>query len=141
MKLEDVPQDKGMIDRNLQEVCYAVDKDGHYVMAPSAGWDPKRVANDQAWDMIREKVDATVDKIHAGKLSSLAYHMTRNQMNVGLLAKYVRYSRFRVWWHLRPKVFERLTDEDLRPYADLFDLDTTALRKVPDCARANRTKR
>jgi hypothetical protein len=139
VKLEEVPQDKGMIDRNRREVCYAVDKDGHYVMAPSAGWSSKKVANDQAWHMIREKVDAVTAKVRAGELSPLAYHMARNQMNVGLLAKYVRYSRLRVWWHLRPKVFERLSDQTLKPYAELFDIEIIALKKVPNrpCTDAN----
>lgn len=132
MKLYEVPQDQGMIDGDRREVCYAVDRDGRYTLAPSAGWEPKNVANDQAWDLIREKVDATMAKIRSGKLSPLAYHMVRNQMNVGLLAKYVRYSRLRVWWHLRPKVFDRLTSEVLKPYADLFDLEVAALINVPD---------
>ncbi len=133
MKLDEVPQDQGMIDGDRREVCYAVDKDGRYILAESAGWEPKNVANDQAWDLIKEEVNATVAKIRAGKQSPLAYHMARNQMNVGLLAKYVRYNRLRVWWHLRPKVFDRLTPEVLKPYADLFDLEVAALKKVPSC--------
>ncbi|MGD8844766.1 MAG: hypothetical protein PVJ84_11105 [Desulfobacteraceae bacterium] len=141
MKLEEVPQDTGMIDSNRREVCYAVDKEGHYVMAPSAGWEPKKVANDQAWDMVRKKVEAAVAKIRAGKLSPLAYHMARNQMGVGLLAKYVRSSRLKVWWHLRPKVFERLTNKELEPYADLFDLKADALKNVPDANCANLIER
>jgi hypothetical protein len=110
-------------------------------MAPSAGWEPKKVANDQAWDMVRKKVEAAVAKIRAGKLSPLAYHMARNQMGVGLLAKYVRSSQLKVWWHLRPKVFERLTNKELEPYADLFDLKADALKNVPDANCANLIER
>lgn len=132
MKIDQVPQDQGMIDGDRQEICYAVNKDGRYELVPSAGWEPKNVVNDQAWDLIKVEVAATVDKVRAGKLSPLAYHMVRNQMNVGLLAKYVPYSRLRVWRHLRPKVFLRLTSEMLKPYADLFDLSVDELKKVPD---------
>lgn len=132
MKVDEVPQDQGMIDGDLQEVCYAVNEEGRYVLAQSAGWEPKNVVNDQAWDLINEKLATTMANIRAGKQSPLAYHMVRNQMNVGLLAKYVPYGRLRVWWHLRPKVFDRLTSKVLKPYADLFDLDVVDLKKVPD---------
>jgi hypothetical protein len=132
MQIDQVPQDQGMIDGDRHEVCYAVNKEGHYVLVQSAGWEPKNVVNDQAWDLIKKKVAATTAKVRAGKLSSLAYHMVCNQMNVGLLSKYVPYGRLRVWLHLRPKVFHRLTSEELRPYADLFDLSVAELKTVPD---------
>lgn len=121
-----------MIDGNRHEICYAVDEQGRYVLSPSRGWEPKNLANQQAWELIREEVEATLARIRAGKLSPLAYHMIRNQMSVGLLAKYVPYSRLRVRWHLRPAVFERLTLEQLKPYADLFEVTTEALKKVPE---------
>ena len=132
MKIEDVPQDRGMIDGDRREICYAVDDDGRYVLRSSQGWEPKNVANLQAWDLIREEVMATLAKVRSGKLSPLAYHMVRNQMNVGLLSKYVPYGRLRVWWHLRPGAFARLTPEMLKPYADLFELDLAAITSVPD---------
>jgi hypothetical protein len=136
MKTDDVPQDQGMIDGNRHEICYAVDEQGRYVLSPSRGWEPKNVANQQAWELIREEVEATLAKIRAGKLSPLAYHMVRNQMSVGLLAKYVPYGRLRVRWHLRPAVFERLTPQELKPYADLFEVQPEALKKLPQsCSR------
>ena len=121
-----------MIDDDRREICYAVNDEGRYVLRPSRGWEPKNVANQQAWELIREEVDATLAKIRNGELSPLAYHMVRNQMSVGLLAKYVPYSRLRVRWHLRPAAFDRLTPEQLRPYADLFELDVSTLKSVPD---------
>lgn len=132
MKIDQVPQDQGMIDGDRYEVCYAVNKEGHYVLVQSTGWEPKNVVNDQAWGLIKEKVAATAAKVRAGKLSPLAYHMVCNQMNVGLLSKYIPYGRLRVWRHLRPKVFHRLSSEELQPYADLFDLSVAELKKVPD---------
>ncbi len=132
MKIDDVPQDKGMIDGDLTEICYAVDDKGRYVLSSSRGWDPKNIANQQAWEVIRADVQRTLDRIRAGRLSPLAYHMVRNQMNVGLLSKYVPYSRLRVRWHLRPAVFNRLTPDQLKPYADLFEIEPQALKEVPD---------
>ena len=133
MKISEVPQDRGMIvDDELKEICYAVDDNGSFVLAKSAGWDPKNVANDQAWELIKEQVLETVEKIKAGKLSPLAYHMVRNQMDLGLLAKYVGYNRLRVWRHLKPTGFKRLKPGQLRRYADVLNMDVADLSKVPE---------
>ena len=132
MKIEDVPQDRGMIgDQTLEEVCYAVDQNGRYVLAPSAGWEPKNIVNEQAWTLINQDVADTLDKIRAGKLSPLAYHMAKNQMTIGLLAKYVGFNRWRVWRHLKPSGFNKLTPEMLKQYAEVFDLEVELLKQVP----------
>ena len=89
------------------------------------------MANDQAWNLIRTEVTAILKKIRAGRLSPLAFHMTNNQMSPGLLAKYAGCSRLRVWWHLRPGGFNRLTPRMLQRYADIFDIDPAALKTVP----------
>lgn len=133
MKLSEVPQDRGMIDEDqLKEVCYAVDEDGSFVLAESAGWEPKNIANDQAWDLIHEQVVETLEKIKSGKLSPLAYHMVRNQMELGLLAKYAGLNRLRVWRHLKPAGFKRLKRQQLKRYAKIFGIDVADLTKVPE---------
>jgi hypothetical protein len=132
MKVNEVPQDRGMINDQRHEICYAVDESGRYVLAPSAGWEPKNLANGQAWERIRTQVVATLEKIRAGRLSPLAFHMVNNQMTSGLLAKYVGCSRWRVWRHLRPAGFGRLGQEMLARYADLFEIDVERLKTVPE---------
>lgn len=132
MKIDDVPQDQGMIDNpKLREICYAVDGKGNYVLAASAGWEPKNIANDQAWELIRKQVSTVISKINAGKLSPLAYHMAKHQMSVGLLAKYAGINRFRVWRHLKPSGFGRLTPDMRRRYADIFELKVDELDIFP----------
>ena len=121
MKKEDVPQDVGISD-GLQEVTYAVDENGRYELIPSAGWEPKNIANYQAWDLVAEQIEETRKKIKAGKLSILAYHMTKNQMDVSLLARYVGMLRWRVKRHLKPGVFNKLKTPVLQKYADLFGI-------------------
>jgi hypothetical protein len=132
MKLEEVPQDRKMIDGQLTEVCYAVDQKGRYTLASSAGWDPKNVANDQAWNLIKAEVEKTVARIKAGKLSPLAFHMVRHQMTVSLLASYVGLSRLRVWWHLKPAGFRRMKAPTRQRYAHALNMDLNELEKVPD---------
>jgi hypothetical protein len=141
MKVSEVPQDRSMITGTVQEICYAVDETGRYVLAPSAGWEPKNMANGQAWDLIHTEVAATLKKIRAGRLSPLAFHMVNNQMSPGLLAKYAGCSRLQVWWHLRPAGFSRLTPRMLQRYAEIFDIDPAALKSVPPMEPGNLKKR
>lgn len=131
MKKEDVPQDVGL-NKGMKEVAYAVDENGRYVQVPSLGWKPKNITNDQAWEVITEEIVSEIKLIKAGKRSPLAYHMAKNLMNIGLLASYVRMSRWRVRRHLRPIVFKRLRPEILKRYADVFGISIVELHEVPE---------
>ena len=121
-----------MITDKRKEVCYAVDDDGHYVMTGSAGWEPKNIANRQAWDLIDVAAVRALEKVQAGKASPLAYHMANHQMSVGLLAKYAGVSRLKVWLHLKPGPFSRTTPELLKRYADAFGIPLSQIKSVPD---------
>ncbi len=131
MKVEDVPQDRGMMGDEVYEVCYAVDKKGRYQLTPSIGWEPKNITNDQAWEIIHGQVHDVLKKIDQGRLSPLAFHMVNNQMNVGLLAKYMGMSRWRVRRHLKPAVFNKLKPAIRKQYADILGLSVDQVGRVP----------
>lgn len=130
MQKKDVPQDIGL-NQGLSEITYAVDEEGRYVQAPSLGWEPKNIANQQAWELIRKEILSEIEQIRAGRRSPLAYHMARNLMNVGLLASYAGLSRWRVRRHLKPAGFRRLDRDMLKRYADIFGISPEALQKFP----------
>ena len=131
MKKKDVPQDLGTVGDHGKEICYAVNDNGRYELVPSLGWKPKNIANDQAWEIIHSEISDTLQLIHKGKRSPLAYHMVRNQMETRLLAKYVRLSRLKVKRHLKPAVFGRLDHRLLKRYATVFDISVEELLTVP----------
>ncbi|OEU53078.1 MAG: hypothetical protein BA872_09285 [Desulfobacterales bacterium C00003060] len=131
MKKEDVPQDVGL-NKGMKEIVYAVDENGRYAQVPSLGWEPKNIANDQAWEVIDEGIISEIELIRAGKRSPLAYHMVKNLMDIGLLASYVRLPRWRVKRHLKPAAFKRLRPEILEQYADVFGISTIEIHEVPD---------
>jgi hypothetical protein len=131
MKKEDVPQ-QGGLNAGEREVSYAVDNDGHYTLEKSVGWEAKNIALSQAWEEIGDQLRDMLDEVKAGKKSALAYHMVKNQMDLGLLCQYSGVAKWRVKRHLKPGVFAKLTDAVLAPYADLFGMSVEALRFVPD---------
>jgi hypothetical protein len=130
MRESDVPQDEGL-NRGLKEITYAVDQNGRYVVVPSLGWEPKNIANAQAWEVISEDIRTQARRVREGELSPLAYHLARNLMTTGLAASYVRLPRWRVKRHLKPSVFNRLKPEILQRYADLFGMTLAELRQIP----------
>ncbi len=121
MLKKDVPQDIGIAE-GMKEVVYAVDENGNYELVPSAGWAPKNIANDQAWEIISGQIEAVKKQIKAGELSPLAYHMVKNQMDESLLAQYVGLFKWKVKRHLKPEVFKKLKKPVLEKYAALFGL-------------------
>ena len=121
MRKQDVPQDQGIAE-GLKEVNYAIDEDGNYVLVPSAGWEPKNIANYQAWDLIKAQLADIRNRILAGELSPLAFHMARNQMDVKLLSKYSGFFCWQIKRHLKPSVFAKLKRSILKKYAALFGI-------------------
>ncbi|WP_321366852.1 hypothetical protein [uncultured Desulfuromusa sp.] len=131
MKKEDVPQEFGL-NAGCQEVNYAVDAEGRYTLEQSTGWEVKTIALQQAWDAIADQLRQVLVDIDAGKKSSLAYYMVKNQMDTALLAQYSGVSRWRVKRHLKPAIFNKLAADKLAPYAELFGVNVDQLRTVPN---------
>ena len=82
-----------------------------------------------------------MEGIRTGRQSPLAFHMAANQMNISLLAKYVRMNRWRVKRHLKAGVFKRLKPEILKRYADVFEITLEQFLQIPqggtECIREN----
>ncbi|MGL1930627.1 MAG: hypothetical protein OCC45_02575 [Desulfotalea sp.] len=131
MKIEDVPQENGMIGEYGKEIAYATDSNGNYTLVHSEGWEVKNIVNDQAWDLIYTKIKKIHEQSLAEELSPLAFHMAFHQMDIGLLAKYVNRAVWRIKRHLKPKVFVKLSPAVLKQYADVFEIEVDQLVCVP----------
>jgi len=131
MKAKEVPQDDADMMRGIfREPVYSVDEKGNYTTVRSVGWDPKNEVMQQAWDNINEKIEAVRQKVLTGKLSPIAFYMEKQIMDTGLLAKYMGLWRWKVKRHLKPKYFNRLSDDILQRYAEIFDLTSAELKNI-----------
>lgn len=131
MKKKDVPQDdENLFEGKFKVVKYAVDDDGNYGTVGSTGWEPENVVLNQAWDEINKKVEETKNKIDAGELSTLAYHMEKNIMDVGMLSQYMDISKRKVSRHLEASGFAELDTKTLEKYAEVFDISVEELKKT-----------
>lgn len=131
MKKAEVPQEESMLEGH-QRACYALDEQGRYVVVGSIGWEVEKVVNGQANDEVRQAIATALARVRAGKLSPLAFHMARRQMDAAMLSAYSGISRLRIRWHLRPGPFARLPEVLLRRYAEALHLSADELRRVPE---------
>ena len=131
MKAKEVPQDDADMMRGIfKEPVYSVDEDGNYTTVRSVGWDPKNAVMQQAWDNINEKVEVIRQRVLEGELSPVAFYMEQQIMDVGLLSKYMGLWKWKVKKHLKQKYFEKLSEEIIRKYADIFDLTPAELKDI-----------
>lgn len=129
MKKEDIPQDEGSLaEKDMRELCYAVDKDGKYSTGLSSGWKPKTVALDLTMEAIKEKAESAKKEVYQGKRSPIYYFMIISKMDLKILAGYMGKARWRIKRHFKPKVFNKLTPEILKKYAEVFDIQLNRIK-------------
>ena len=75
MKKQDLPQDKSALDNFTREVCYVKNEAGNYETDLSTGWEAKKVALDNAWDDINDRIKEAQHNVRAGKSSPIAFFM------------------------------------------------------------------
>jgi hypothetical protein len=128
MKIDEVPQDEAfMIKGKIRDVCYAVDKDGHYTSSLSMGWKPKNDAIRLAWDEVYKNLEETRRQVLDGLLSPIAFYMVLNIMDPGILSSYTGIPRWKVRRHLRMKHFHKLRPAQLEKYAEVLNITPAEL--------------
>lgn len=128
MKIDEVPQDEAyMIRGKIRDLCYAVDKDGHYISTLSMGWKPKNEAIKLAWEQVYEHVEERRQLVLAGKLSPIAFYMELNIMNPSILASYTGLSTWKIRKHLKMKHFKKLKPDLLAKYAEALNITPSEL--------------
>lgn len=132
MKKDQIPQDDAnLLEGKTRDLCYAVDKDGNYTTGLSTGWDPKNAALENALEYFNERAEEVKSEVIKGKLSPLAYFMEKRYMDASLLADYMEISKREVKRHMKPKYFQKLTEETLKQYAEIMRIDYNELVNFP----------
>ena len=130
MKKEDVPQDLGALGKITKEVCYATDDSGKYTTQLSNGWDVKATALDTAWNDVEERIATAKQKVLNKEASPILFFMAKALMDVEILAGYTGFWQWQVKRHLKPAVFDGLSDKKLQKYADVFNISIPDLKTM-----------
>ena len=130
MKKEDVPQDLSSLGKITKEVCYATDHSGKYITELSKGWDIKTTALNAAWKDIEERILAAKEKVLRNEASPILYFMEKKLMDIGILAGYTGFWKWQIKRHLKPEVFNKLSDRILDKYAGVFNVTVMELKSM-----------
>ncbi len=130
MKKEEIPQDLSSLGKITKEVCYAVDGSGKYVTELSRGWEIKINALDVAWNDIEGRKATAKEKVFRNEVSPLLFFMERALMDITILAGYTGFWKWQIKRHLRPEVFNKLSDKKLQRYADVFNVGIEDLKSM-----------
>ena len=130
MKKEDVPQDLSSLGKITKEVCFATDSSGKYVTELSRGWDVKITALDVAWKEIEDRVEAARQKVLNNEASPILFFMERRLMDLGIVAAYTGFWRWRIKKHMKPASFNKLSDKQLKRYAEAFNVSVEDLKTM-----------
>ncbi len=131
MQIDEVPQDEAFLkEGKIRDVCYVVDREGHYTRALSKGWSPKNEAIQLAWDEIYLHAEETRKKVMEGVLSPLAFYMELGIMDIHLLADYTGIPKRKVKRHLKMKHFLKLDATSLNRYAEALNMTPGELTDV-----------
>jgi len=128
MKKKDIPQDPSVLDKFTREVTYALDEKGKYTTELSRGWDVKASALDVSWEYIEERVTNAMDKVMKGKASPILFFMEIRIMDFPTLSAYTGFWRWRLKRHMRPEIFDKLPNEKLEKYAEVFETSVEDLK-------------
>jgi hypothetical protein len=130
MKKEDVPQDLGALGKITKEVCYATDESGKYTTQLSNGWDVKSTALDTAWQQVEERIATAKQKVVNNEASPILFFMEKGLMDIQILAGYTGFWQWQVKRHLKPDVFNDLSDKKLEKYAEVFNVSVADLKTM-----------
>ena len=129
MKKEEVPQDKGNLSKsNMKELCYATDENGNYTTALSTGWEPKTIALDNSIEDINERIEEAKNQVKLGLASPIVYFMELHKMDWNILSSYVGLWKWRAKRHAKPVVFNKLSENVLKKYEEVFEISTAELK-------------
>jgi hypothetical protein len=130
MKKENVPQDMGALGKVTKEVCYATDASGKYTTELSTGWDIKKEALNVAWKDVEERIANAKQRVLNGEASPLLFFMEYRLMDLSILSDYTGYWKWQIKRHLKPEVFNRLSEKKLQKYAEAFNVKVEDLKTM-----------
>ena len=130
MKKENIPQDRSALAKLTKELSYATDESGNYVTALSNGWEIKAEALDIAWDDIKHRIADARTKVEKKEASPILFFMELRLMDVGIVAGYTGFWRWQVKRHMKPSVFDKISDKKLKKYAEVFNVSLTELKTM-----------
>lgn len=131
MESRAVPQDRVATHNVTRKAIYATNKNGDYEIVPSSGWEVEAAVTLQAVDEFARLAAVAYEKVLAGDMAPLYFHMYNCRMDIAVLAQASGISQWRLKRHLQPAVFAKLAPKIVMRYAEALGLTVEELYKLP----------
>ena len=131
MKREDVPQDDSPTLAGQKKPLYVLNSNGEYTTELSSGWDVEEVVLNQAIEQFEQKKNKTLERVRQELASPLEYYMYQHRMDLTVLAQSTGFFKWQVKRHLRPGVFNKLSERKLTRYAEALGMSVLELTTLP----------
>lgn len=131
MKVKEVPQDgpeQNIFDTTLMQ--YAVDDNGQFITTPSNGWETTHTAVTSIQEEFKEREEKALKRVKNGETSPLEYFMYKAIMDIDTLSQMSGYSKRKIRKHMNPRMFDRLSEDVLVHYAQLFLTDVSTIKNL-----------
>jgi hypothetical protein len=113
-----------------RELSYSYNEGGDFQKTVGFHGEADRQILQQAWDLFKERIEEARQKVLAGKASPVVYYMEKNLLDPMNLSMMAGISLWRVKWHFKPGVFNRLRENTLQKYATAFNVTIDQLKKI-----------
>jgi len=113
-----------------RELSYSYGDGGNFEKTVGFHGTEDRLILQQAWDLFHERIEDARQRVIAGKVSPVVYYMEKNLLDPLNLSMMAGISLWRVKWHFKPGVFNRLKDKTLKKYAEAFNITIEQLKTV-----------
>ena len=113
-----------------RELFYNYNKTGEFEKSVGFHGETDRVTLQQAWDLFHDRIEAARVKVHERKVSPIVYYMEKTLVDPLNLSMLAGISLWRVKWHFKPRVFDRLSEKTLKKYATAFNISIEELKNV-----------
>ncbi len=130
MRKDEIPQDDGALNKLTKEICYAVDDSGKYTTELSTGWEVKATALEVAWKDIELRIENARQKVLQNEASPILYFMELRLMDLGIVAAYTGYWKWKIKQHMKPAVFKKLNEKKIQRYALAFNVTPDELKTM-----------
>ena len=128
MKKSDIPQDDSKLVNFTKELCYAKNEQGEYEKVLSSGWEIKSKVLDDAWEAVEERIENARVLVYNKVKSPIFYFMELNLMDLPTLSAYTGFWKFSIKRHMKPEIFQKLSNTQLEKYAKAFKIAVADLK-------------
>lgn len=109
---------------------YDVDENGNYHHGMKNNWGHKEITNKQTWVIVHERLEEARKRVFDGSSSPVEYYMEMCIMDIKLLSQFTGIAKWRIRRHMKPSVFNKLSEKVLKKYADAFEVSMDELRDI-----------